>query len=184
MYLEALDILTADVDDEVYFGQEVLCGEKVGHSLDDAAVDRERVLDYLLAVAGDGRRDYVYIRIFVVKVAQKLEHNRHGVAAVRAVERFQYNAVGVDDDELYRSRAGVDAEAGVALIAVGVGVIDAVGGVARGELVVFSLRFEQRRAGEVFALGAVICDELYRFGQGRVLRGDVRAERRSERDEV
>ena len=88
MYLEAFDILTADVDDEVDFGEKVLCGEEVRHSLDESAVDRERVLDYLLAVAGDGRRDYVYIRVFVVKVAQELEHYRHGIAAVRAVERF------------------------------------------------------------------------------------------------
>ena len=57
--LEALHILTADVDDEVHVRHEVLGGREVGHRLHQAEVAAEGVLDQLFAVAGGGHAGHL-----------------------------------------------------------------------------------------------------------------------------
>ena len=59
--LEALDVLTADVDDEVNVGAEVSCGLEMGHCLNDTVVDGEAGLDQVLAVAGNCRAPDVHL---------------------------------------------------------------------------------------------------------------------------
>ena len=53
--LEALYVLSADVDDELDVGHEELGGGEVRYGFDDAVVNVERVFDYVLAVARDSR---------------------------------------------------------------------------------------------------------------------------------
>ena len=53
--LEALDVLAADVEDEISTcGSKCWAAREVGDGLDHAVVQMESVLDQLLAVAGGG----------------------------------------------------------------------------------------------------------------------------------
>ena len=52
--LEALDVLAADVDDEVHLRTEERCRLEVRHGFHNAEVHAQSGTDEILAVAGDG----------------------------------------------------------------------------------------------------------------------------------
>ena len=63
LYLEALYVLSADVDDEVNIGAEVGCRLEVRDGLNDAEVNGESRFYEVLAVACDRRAPDVYLRV-------------------------------------------------------------------------------------------------------------------------
>ena len=67
---EALDILAADINDEIDVGTEFLCGGIMCNGLDNAAVDAECFLDDILTVAGDSGAAEADLRIFFIDAAE------------------------------------------------------------------------------------------------------------------
>ena len=154
--LEALHVLTADVDDEVHIGQEVLGSGKVGHRLDKAAVAVEGIFDQLLTVAGRGHTGNLQPGVIPIQLEQRLLHKRDRVAEVGAVAFKQNVGVVVNDDQLDGGRAGVDADMhGAAVCAEGQA---GHGGlhVAGVERLVLLLIGEKRRQAYIGGGGAVV----------------------------
>ena len=152
------------------------------HRLDDAVIDRERVLDDVLAVARGRRGADLRFRETAVDLLQELADQRDRVAAVRHVLRADDAAVHVRHDRLDRRGAGVDADEDRLAVPDAVADLDARPVVALDERVVFRLIFEKRRAGAVLLLRRVVGDAVdQRLERDRRI---VRGERRAERDEI
>ena len=64
--LEALHVLTADVDDEVHIRHKMLGGGKVGHGLHHAEIRVEGGLGQILAVAGGGDGRHVQLGMALI----------------------------------------------------------------------------------------------------------------------
>ena len=80
MNLEALDILTADVDNELDVGHKVLGGCKMSHSLDNSVIYGERVLDDVLAVACDRRGSNLDVGVNLIYLLKEALDKTDGVA--------------------------------------------------------------------------------------------------------
>ena len=80
MYLEALDVLTADIDDKLNVGHKILCRREVRDGLYDAVIHVEGVADNVLAVARDRRRSYVESGIDLVDLLEKRLDYLNGVS--------------------------------------------------------------------------------------------------------
>ena len=142
---EALDVLTADVDDEVDVRLEVLGRLEVRHGLDQTEIHAECVENERLAVAGDrGGANADMVAAQSVQLPQLVAHDVDRIALVRAVIVVQHLLVGADQHELGRGRAAVDAEIRVALIHRDVFAHDVGGVVAAAEFLVLRLGAEQR----------------------------------------
>ena len=53
MDLEAFDVLTADIDDEIDVGAEMAGRLEMGDGLDETIIDAQRGLDEVFAIPGD-----------------------------------------------------------------------------------------------------------------------------------
>ena len=78
--LEALHILTADVNDKIHIGQEVSCGGEVGHGFHHAVIPMKGVLGEILPVARRCHGSHVQRRMFVVKPLQHAADQGDGIA--------------------------------------------------------------------------------------------------------
>ena len=79
VYFEALNILPADVDNKLNVGHKVLSRCKMRDSLDDTVIDRERVFDDVLAVAGDRGARNIEVGVKLVNLLQKALDKLDGV---------------------------------------------------------------------------------------------------------
>ena len=142
--LEALHVLSADVDDEVHVRVEVGSGVVVGHCLHKAHVAGEGVFDQVLAVAGDsGAADGDTVAAEPVYLPELLQHDGHGVAEVGVVVSIQQAAVRRDEGHFRGSGTGVDAQIGVAPIGGNIHLRRGGGVVPGGEGLVLRLIFEE-----------------------------------------
>ena len=144
--LEALDVLAADVQDEVHLGAEVLGGGVVGDGLHHALVHAEGRLDQLLPVAGDGAApDLDPVPAQAVDGLQLLLDDLHRVAPVGGVVGVEQLLVPAEEGQLGGGAAAVDAQPSVPLVCSDVPAGDVGGGVAGPERLVVRLGGEQRR---------------------------------------
>ena len=144
--LEAFDILTADVENEVDVLVKELRGGIVRHRLDQTIVDVEGFFDQLLAVARD--RTAADGEVFaeqLIYLHQLFLDDGNGIALVGAV-------VGVDDvtaighdDELCGGGAAVDADIRVALVVALKLCLNMILGVAGNERLIVVSVLEERR---------------------------------------
>ena len=108
--LEALHVLTADIDDEVHIGVEVGGGVVVGYRFHQAQVAVEGVLDQVLAVAGHRRAlDLNTVAAELVDLLKLLQDNGYGVAQIGMVIGIEHPAVGSNEHHFSGRGAGVNA---------------------------------------------------------------------------
>ena len=121
-HLKALDILAADIEDEIDVGVKKARGLKMRHRLDKARVERKRVFHQLLAVAG--RRAAADLHAVPAARQQRLKlcaHQLDGIAAVGAVKIVEDASVPGDQHKLCRRAAAVDAEIRRPLVCIEIG---------------------------------------------------------------
>ena len=179
--LKALDILPADVDDEIDIGHERARGGEVCHGFNQTKIHAERASDQILAVAGDRARADHPIRVLGAQVGQEAAHMGHGIAAVALVAGQQQRPVGGDDDGFDGRRAGVDAQIHVAGIRRRIAALDLRLGVARAEGSQLVLIPEERRQSVVALRAVERLDGFQTFAEQNRLGGLMR---RAECDEV
>ena len=144
--LEAFDVLSADVDDEIDVRAEMARRAEVRDRLDQTEVHAEGVLDERLAVAGDrAGYDMYAVAAQLVELCQLLADDIRRVALVGLVVVEQDLVILADQHQLGRGRAAVDAEVGVALVHGDVLRHYVVHAVAVLEFLILLLVFKQRR---------------------------------------
>ena len=149
LYFEALDVLAADVDDEIHPRLQLPGGDQVGHGLHHAAVQPEGGPDQRLAVAGGAGPGHGGVRVFGVEFPQEIPHGGQGIALVGHVGGLEQVEVLVHGHGLDGGGAGVDADVHPAVVAGAGDGLHPGPGVAVPEGFVFLPAFEQRRAGGV-----------------------------------
>ena len=114
---KALDVLPADVDDEIHFGVEMHGGFEVCHRLDDAEICLEGGLHHVLAVARDRRACNADAPLAErVDLAQALGDDVQRLAVVGLIMLVQKPAIGGDEHEFCRGGTAVHAEIGVPFV--------------------------------------------------------------------
>ena len=98
--VEALDVLPADVEDEIHVGAELFRRREVRNGFHNAEVCAEGVADDLLTVARDRRARDGQIGIGGVNPLQIIPDQRDGVAVVGGIERLADVAVAVAEHQL------------------------------------------------------------------------------------
>ena len=154
--LEALHVLTADVDDEVHVRHEVFCCREVGHGLHEAEVAAEGVLDQLFAVAGGGHAGHLEAGVLFIDLQQLLPDKRQRVAEVRLIVGVEDLALLVHDHQLDGGGAGVDADMHRAALGAERHPRHAVGHMAGMECLVLFLVGEEGRLAGVGRRGGVL----------------------------
>ena len=143
---EALDVLSADIEDEIDFGEEVFCCGEMRDGFDNPKIYAEGTLDELLSISRDSRsaeRDAVAAE--GIDLLQLSADNLHGIALIGVVILVQQCVVLTDDNELCRCGAAVDAEPCTSCVGCNVGGRNGCLCMACGECVVFCLGGKQRR---------------------------------------
>ena len=177
--LETLHVLSADVDDKIHIRQEVFGRSEVRHGLHHAEVGMEGVFRQLLAIACRGHGGDAHMRMFRIEPLQHAADQRHRVAEVRPVIREQQLRLLVDDGELDRGGAGVDANVHRAVVVLRKRCArHGAFGVARAERLILRLACKQRRLGAI-GLGHALLRHL--IGYGAQVEHLVRVERGAER---
>ena len=190
--LEALDVLAADVDDELHFGQKLFGGGEVGHGFHHAVIHQQGVLHDLLAVAGDGAGGDGKVGEVPIKFQQKLPHHLHRIAVVGLVEGAENGAVRGDDHAFDGGGTGVHTQVDRALISFGVAGRHLGLFVAQAESLIFLLAAEEGSDGIIVAGNAgrlqTVDDlvQVQRFpgGEGRAQSGIIEGIFRADAGEV
>ena len=154
--LEALHILTADVDDEVHVRHEVFCCREVGHGLHEAEVAAEGVLDQFFAVAGGGHAGHLEAGVLFIDFQQLLPDKGQRVAEVRLIVGVEDLALLVHDHQLDGGGAGVDADMHRAALGAERHPRHAVGHMAGMEYLVLFLAGEEGRLAGVGRRGGIL----------------------------
>ena len=145
--LEALDVLSADVDDEVDVRVKVERCLEVRHRLHDAEVDLERRAHHLLAVARDARAaDDDPVADEMIDLAQLVRDDVQRLSVVGLIMRIEDLAVGRDEHELGRRRARIDAKVRVPFVGEDVLKGEIAADMPRNKLVILLLRSKKRLA--------------------------------------
>ena len=160
MDFEALDILSADVDDELHVGHEILRRREVRDRLDDAVVHVEGVFDDVLTVACDCGGHDIEIGIDRINLLEERLDDFDGVALGGKILREQQLAVGIEHHALDRSGAGVHADVGFALVALQLLLLYVRLGVTRLKRRVVLFGFKKRRLEREVARAAVVLDAV------------------------
>ena len=176
--MEALDILSADVDDEVHVGLQRARRDEVRHGLHQPRVHAEGVLHQLLAVAGGRATRDGDLRIALVDAVDELPDHRDRVALVGPVPVHQQLAVLGHQHGLDRGGAGVHAQIGPARIRGRIAARHGGQTVALQERIVRLPALEQRPVGVIVARTPALGeapDQLI-HGQRAALAGERRAQ--------
>ena len=107
--LEALDVLTADIDDEIDLREEGLGGGKVRDGFNQAEIHAEGIADQILAVTGYRARTDHPVRMLAAQVGKECAHMRHGIAGIGLIAGVKQLALVGYDDGFDRRGAGVNA---------------------------------------------------------------------------
>ena len=143
---EALDVLTANVDDEINIRAEMARRAEVRDRLDQTEIHAEGILDERFAVAGDRRGHDMYaVAAQLVQLGELLADNVRRIALVGLVVVEQNLVVLTDEHQLGGGGAAVDAEICVALVHGDVLRHDIVHGVTVLEFLILLFILEQRR---------------------------------------
>ena len=169
---EALDVLPADVQNEVHVRAKVARSHEVGDGLHHADVHMEGVADEVLAVAGHGAAEDGHAPLrAAVDLAQFAAHDLHGIAVVGGVVGIQKLLVFRNERQLRGGAAAVDAQIGPAAIGGKLRARHGGAGVAGGEGGVFGLVRKQRRQrlrpGDHFGRGQTLAQRI----EGEGVRG-------------
>ena len=115
--LKALDVLSADVDDEINVRAEVTRRAEVRNRFDQTEIHTEGVLDERFAVARDRRGHDMYpVAAQLVQSSELLADDISRVALVGLVVMVQDLVILTNQHQLGRGRAAVDAEISVAFV--------------------------------------------------------------------
>ena len=180
--LEALDVLTADVDDEIDLRVKRARRVEVRHRLYDAVIDGKRVFDDVFAVAGRRAGADLRLRETRVNFKQEFTHQRDRVAAVRHIARTNNIAVLIRHNGFNGRGARIDADINRLAVLQCVAHLNAGVKVALCKCFVIRLVFKKRRAGAVFFLCRVMRNAIDDLRKRRLIA--VRRKRRTQRDEI
>ena len=169
--LEALHVLTADVDDEVHVRHEVFRRREVGHRLHEAEVAAECVLHQLFAVAGGGHAGHLEAGVLFIELQQLLPDEGQRVAEVGLIVGVEDLTLLVHDHQLDGRRAGVDADVHRAALGAECHPGHAVGHMAGVESLILLLAGEQRRLAGIGGRGGVLVQRGSHVRQDELLVG-------------
>ena len=142
--LEALDVLAADVDDEVHLRTEERCRLEVRHGFHNAEVHAQSGTDEILAVAGDGTAADGAVRTQPLIEGGQLPFDAvQRLSLVGGVEIIEQLVVFREQHDLGGGRAGINAQIRLAGIGAVVAPCHIVGGVALLKPLVFLRIAEQ-----------------------------------------
>ena len=108
--LEALHVLSADVDDEIHVRHKVLGSGKMRHRFHQTVITAEGVFHQFLAVAGGGNARHLQPRVLLIDLEQLFPDEGQRVAEVGLIVGVQDLALFVHHHQLDGGRAGVDAD--------------------------------------------------------------------------
>ena len=158
--LEALHILSADVDDEIDVRHEVFGGGEVGHRLHQTVIAAEGILDQLLAVAGGGHAGHLKAGMLLVDLNELFPDQGQRVAEVRLIVGVQDLALFVHDHQLDGGGTGVDADMDRAALCAEGHMRHAVGHMAGVERLILLLGGKERRLTGVGGGGGILIQRL------------------------
>ena len=143
--LDALHILTADVENTVDFRIEEGCGVIMGNRLHLALIQHQRSFDERLAVTGrTGPGDLCGIRQLGVDLLDRADRCAERISVVVAVEGIQKSTVLADESSFRGRGTGINTEIAVSFVGGKIGRYDVVDTLARQKFVIFGLIFKQR----------------------------------------
>ena len=169
--LEALHILTADVDDEIHIRHKVFCSGKVRHRFHQTVIAAECVLHQLFAVAGGGHADHLQARVLLVNFQQLFPDEGQRVAQIRLIVGVEDLALLVHHHQLDGGGAGVDADMHRPALRAERHTRHTVGHVAGVERLILLLAGEQRRLAGVGGSGSILVQRIRHLGQNKSLVG-------------
>ena len=169
--LEALHVLTADIDDEIHVGHKVFGGGEMSHRFHQTIITAEGVLDQLLAVAGGGHAGHLQAGVLPVDLDQLFPDQGQRVAKVGLVIGVQDLALLVHHHQLDGGGAGVDADMHRAALRAERHTRHTVGHVAGVEGLILLLAGEQRRLAGVGGSGSILIQRIGHLGQNKSLVG-------------
>ena len=185
-HLEALDVLPADIDDEIRLRIEMECRLEMRHRLHDPEIHFERRFDQVLAVSRHrAGTDIDPVSRQGIDFPEFIQDNVERLAVVRLVMRIQNAVIVGDQNHLRGRRTAVDSQISVPAIGMNVRKAQIALFVPGDKLVILRLIFEKRLAGDdVVAALAVpdFGDDLfhgYRVYIFRIQRRTQRHEARS-----
>ena len=179
--LEALHILSADVDDEIDIRHEVFGGGEVGHRLHQTVIAAEGILDQLLAVAGGGHAGHLKAGMLLVDLDELFPDQGQRVAEVRLIVGVQDLALFVHDHQLDGGGTGVDADMDRAALRAEGHMRHAVGHMAGVERLILLLGGKERRLAGVGGGGGILIQRLGHVGKAeRLVRVEGSAQRHIE----
>ena len=181
MYLKTLDVLSADINNELHVGHKIFRGGKVRDGFDDTEVNIKGVFDNVLSVAGHGGGNDVELGVHGVDLLEERLDDIHGVAPGGKIFRMEQFAVLVEHYALDGGGAGVHSDVSLALVALQRLLLHVRLRVTRPEGFVFGFTCEKRAVKRKIARAAVVPDALDHLIK---VDGLVRAERRAASDVV
>ncbi len=111
---QALHILTADVQNEIYLRLQILGGIKVRHGFYDTIVNAEAVANKLLAVAGDCTCQQAAVGIFCIEIGKIIADGNNRITLIALIEGIKQFAVRTHNSDFNSRTAGIDTYKGFA----------------------------------------------------------------------
>ena len=167
--LEALHVLTADIDDEIYIGHKVFGGGEMSHRFHQTIITAEGVLDQFLAIAGGGHAGHLQAGVFLVDLDQLFPDQGQRVAKVGLVIGVQDLALLVHHHQLDGGGAGVDADMHRAALGAERHMRHSVGHVPGMEFLVLLLVGKERRLTGISSGGGVLVQRVGHCGEVELL---------------
>ena len=180
LYLKALYILSADVDDKINVGAEVSRSLVMRHSFNYTVINSQTCLDKILAVACNSRCLYPQLRVCkTVYLSQLSRDYIQWLSLIGAVVLIEQLSLRSDKHKLCCGRACVDAEISVALIGLYVLIFKVRLLVSFNESGIVSLRLKERIADNDIVLRLCVCYLVKSLVNGHLLRKCVSVESRT-----
>ena len=169
--LEALDVLSADVDDEIHLRTEERSRLEVCHRFDNAEVHAQSGTDQVFSIAGDGTAADLTVRTQVgVQGGQFPLNAVQRLSLIGSVELVQQLVVFRQQHDLGGGGAGIDAQIRLAGIGAVVAPCHIMGGVAFLKPLVFLRIAEQRLVCHQSRLSLGVPEQFFQFCQGVCIR--------------
>ena len=113
---QALHILTADVQNEIYLRLQILGSIKVRHGFYDTIVNTKAVANQLLAVAGDCTCQQAAVRIFCIEIGKIIADGNNRITLIALIEGIKQFAVRTHNSDFNSCAAGIDTDKGFACL--------------------------------------------------------------------
>ena len=116
MDFQALHILSADVQNEIYLRLQILGSIKVCHGFYDTIVNTKAVANQLLAVAGDCTCQQAAGGIFCIEIGKIIADGNNRITLIALVEGVKQFAIWTHNSDFNGRAAGINTDKGFACL--------------------------------------------------------------------